>query len=134
MPEQATSIPIGRPIDNTQVYVLNSHLQLTPIGIIGELYISGDGLAKGYLYRPELSQERFIDNPFVAVNKLYKTGDLVRYLNDGNLEYFGRRDEQVKIRVFRVELGEIASAIAQNPDVQESVVIAQDDAIGSKRH
>ncbi|MBW4447034.1 MAG: amino acid adenylation domain-containing protein [Spirirestis rafaelensis WJT71-NPBG6] len=133
LPEQAINVPIGRPIDNTQVYVLDSHLQITPIGIIGELYISGDGLAKGYLYRPELSQEKFVDNPFIPGNKLYKTGDFVRYLNDGNLEYFGRRDDQIKIRGFRVELGEIASAIAQNPDVQESVVIAQDDAQGSKR-
>ncbi|MHC5731254.1 MAG: AMP-binding protein, partial [Nostoc sp.] len=101
LPEQPNSVPIGRPIDNTQVYVLNSHLQLTPVGVIGELYIGGDGLAKGYLHRPELTQERFINNPFVPGSKLYKTGDLVRYLNDGNLEFFGRRDDQVKIRGFR---------------------------------
>jgi len=126
--EQAHIVPIGRPIDNTQRYVLNRDLQPTPIGVIGELYLSGDGLAKGYLHRPELTQERFIDNPFIPGNKLYKTGDLVRYVQDGNLEYLGRHDEQVKIRGFRVELGEIATAIAQYPDVQECVVIASNDA------
>ncbi|MHC5857710.1 non-ribosomal peptide synthetase [Nostoc sp.] len=133
LPKQATSIPIGRPIDNTQVYVLNSHLQLTPVGVFGELYIGGDGLANGYLHRTELTQERFINNPFVPGSKLYKTGDLVRYLNDGHLEYLGRRDDQVKIRGFRVELGEIADAIAQHKDVRESVVIVQDDPQSSKR-
>ncbi|MEH2121092.1 non-ribosomal peptide synthetase [Nostoc sp.] len=133
LPKQATSIPIGRPIDNTQVYVLSSHLQPTPMGVVGELYIGGDGLANGYLYRTELTQERFIDNPFISGSKLYKSGDLVRYLNDGNLEYLGRDDDQFKIRGFRVELGEIASAIAQQKDVRESVVIAGDDAQGLKR-
>ncbi|MBW4569107.1 MAG: amino acid adenylation domain-containing protein [Tolypothrix carrinoi HA7290-LM1] len=133
LPEQASSIPIGRPIDNTQIYVLNRNLQPTPVGVVSELYIGGDGLARGYLHRPELTQERFIDNPFIPGNKLYKTGDLVRYLKDGNLEYFGRHDEQVKIRGFRVELGEIATAIAQHPDVQESVVIASDDAQENQR-
>lgn len=133
LPKQATSIPIGRPIDNTQIYVFNRHLQLTSIGVVGELYIGGDGLARGYLHRTELTQERFIDNPFVPRTKLYKTGDLVRYLNDGNLEYFGRYDDQVKIRGFRVELGEIAEAIAQHKDVRESVVIVQNDDQDSKR-
>ncbi|MEH1968892.1 non-ribosomal peptide synthetase [Nostoc sp.] len=125
--DQANSVPIGRPIDNTQVYVLNHDLQPIPIGVIGELYIGGDGLARGYLHRLELSQERFIDNPFVTQTKLYKTGDLGRYLNDSNIEYLGRYDEQVKIRGFRVELGEIATAITQHPDVQESVVITGND-------
>ncbi len=131
--EQAYSVPIGRPIDNTQVYVLNRNLQPTPIGVVGELYLAGDGLAKGYLHRPDLTQERFIDNPFIPGNKLYKTGDLVRYLQDGNLEYLGRHDEQVKIRGFRVELGEIATAIAQHPDVRESVVTASNDAQDNPR-
>ncbi|PMB42624.1 non-ribosomal peptide synthetase [Fischerella thermalis CCMEE 5330] len=126
LPDQLTTIPIGRSIDNTLVYVLNSRLQPTPVGVVGELYIGGDGLAKGYLHRPELTQERFIDNPFVPGSKLYKTGDLVRYLNDGNLEYLGRCDRQVKIRGFRVELGEIEAAIAKHPSIRESVVIAQD--------
>ncbi|KAB8315453.1 amino acid adenylation domain-containing protein [Tolypothrix campylonemoides VB511288] len=131
--DQANSVPIGRPIDNTQVYVLNSHLQPTPVGVVGELYVGGDGLATGYLHRPQLTQERFIDNPFIPGTKLYKTGDLVRYLKDGNLEYLGRRDDQVKIRGFRVELGEIATVIAQHPDVQESVVIASNDAQKNQR-
>jgi amino acid adenylation domain-containing protein len=130
---QANSVLIGRPIDNTQVYVLNRDLQPTPIGVVGELYIGGDGLARGYLHRPELTQERFINNPFISGNKLYKTGDLVRYLKDGNLEYFGRHDEQVKIRGFRVELGEIATAIAQHPEIQESVVIASNNAQENQR-
>ncbi|MGD1913646.1 MAG: amino acid adenylation domain-containing protein [Rivularia sp. (in: cyanobacteria)] len=125
---QGHSVPIGRPIDNTQIYVLNRDLQPTPIGIVGELYVGGDGLAKGYLHRWELTQERFIDNPFIPGNKIYKTGDLVRYLKDANLEYLGRHDEQVKIRGFRVELGEIATVITQHPDVSESVVIQGKDA------
>ncbi|MEH2216131.1 MAG: amino acid adenylation domain-containing protein [Nostoc sp.] len=131
--DQASSVPIGRAIDNTQTYVLNRDLQLTPRGVIAELYIGGDGLAKGYLHRPELTQERFIDNPFVPGAKLYKTGDFVRHLNDGTLEYLGRQDEQVKIRGFRVELGEIAAAIAQHPDVQESIIIAGNDAQENQR-
>ncbi|WP_407895194.1 non-ribosomal peptide synthetase, partial [Scytonema sp. NUACC26] len=133
LPNQAHSVPIGRPIDNTQVYVLSRDLQPTPVGVVGELYVGGDGLARGYLHRPELTQERFIDNPLIPGNELYKTGDLVRYLKDGNLEYLGRRDEQVKIRGFRVELSEIATAIAQHPDVQESVVIASDDIQENRR-
>ncbi|OYE02705.1 non-ribosomal peptide synthetase [Nostoc sp. 'Peltigera membranacea cyanobiont' 232] len=131
--DQASSVPIGRAIDNTQTYVFNRDLQLTPRGVIAELYIGGDGLAKGYLHRPELTQERFIDNPFVPGAKLYKTGDFVRHLNDGTLEYLGRQDEQVKIRGFRVELGEIAAAIAQHPDVQESIIIAGNDAQENQR-
>ncbi|GAB1537591.1 hypothetical protein NUACC21_02360 [Scytonema sp. NUACC21] len=131
--DQANSVPIGRPIDNTQVYVLDSYLQPTPVGVVGELYVGGDGLARGYLHRPELTQERFIDNPFIPGTKLYKTGDLARYLKDGNLEYLGRHDEQIKIRGFRVELGEIATVIAQHSDVQESVVIASDDTQYNQR-
>ena len=93
LPDRAHSIPIGRPIDNTQIYVLNSDLQLTPVRVVGELYVGGDGLAKGYLHRPELTQEMFIDNPFILGNKIYKTGDLVRYLQDGNLEYLRAKEE-----------------------------------------
>ncbi|HCF29926.1 MAG TPA: non-ribosomal peptide synthetase, partial [Cyanobacteria bacterium UBA11049] len=130
--DKLNTIPIGRPIDNTQVYVLNHYLQPTPIGVVGELYIGGDGLARGYLHRPELTQEKFINNPFVPGSKLYKTGDLVRYLNDGNLEYLGRRDHQVKIRGFRVELREIEAVITQHSSVQDSIVIAHDDSQGEK--
>lgn len=133
LPDKVISVPIGCPIDNTQIYVLDRHLQLTPIGVVGELYIGGDGLARSYLNRPQLTQERFIDNPFLGGTKLYKTGDLVRYLNNGQLEYLGRYDDQVKIRGFRVELGEIAGVIAQYPAIQECVVIARDDTQGDKQ-
>ena len=133
LPEKATSVFIGRPIDNTRVYVLDRHLQPTPAGIFGELYVGGAPLARSYLHRPELNQTQLIDNPFLLGTKLYKTGDLVRYLNDGNLEYLGRRDDCLKIRGFRVELGEIEAAIAKHPDIKETVVIARDDARGDKR-
>jgi acyl carrier protein len=118
--------------------VLDEALQPTPIGVPGELYIGGDGLARGYLNRPELTKERFIEwNRFNSqqstVNTLYKTGDLVRYLPDGNIEFLGRIDNQVKIRGFRIELGEIEREIAQHPDVRENVVLARQDATGEKR-
>ncbi|HEX7154407.1 MAG TPA: amino acid adenylation domain-containing protein [Thermoanaerobaculia bacterium] len=113
--------PIGRPMDNVQLYVLSPELRQVPIGVVGELHIGGAGLATGYLNRPELTAERFIETGF---GRLYKTGDLVRYLPDGNLEFVGRRDQQVKIRGFRVELGEIEAALLQHPDVTEAVVVA----------
>ncbi|MBZ8179842.1 non-ribosomal peptide synthetase [Oscillatoria salina] len=122
--EKATSVPIGRPINNTQIYVLDGYLQPTPVGIVGELYVGGDGLAKEYWQRPNLTQERFIDNPFFPGSKLFKTGDLGRYLPDGNLEYLGRIDEQIKIRGFRVELGEVKQVIVQYPAIQDAVAIA----------
>ncbi|UKP01065.1 amino acid adenylation domain-containing protein [Nostoc sp. UHCC 0870] len=126
------NIPIGRPIANTELYILDNHLQPVPIGVIGELYIGGAGVARGYLNRPELTSERFINSPF---NKsiLYKTGDLARYLPDGNIEYLGRIDHQVKIRGFRVELGEIESLIAQYPNVVSTTVIAREDKPGDKK-
>ncbi|MDZ7965826.1 MAG: amino acid adenylation domain-containing protein [Nostoc sp. DedSLP03] len=133
LPEKPSSVPIGRPIDNTQVYVLDPYLQAVPVGVFGELYISGDGLARSYLNHSELTHKRFIDNPFVPGSKIYKTGDLVRYLNDGNLEYLGRHDDQIKIRGFRVELREIEAVIAQYSDVRECVVIAIDDPQSEKR-
>jgi amino acid adenylation domain-containing protein/non-ribosomal peptide synthase protein (TIGR01720 family) len=126
------SIPIGRPIANTQIYILDQNLQPVPIGVPGELHIGGAGLARGYLNRPELTQEKFILNPFDN-SKLYKTGDLARYLADGNIEYLGRIDNQVKIRGFRIELGEIESALSQHEDVQVSIVIAREDIPGNKR-
>jgi amino acid adenylation domain-containing protein len=129
-----TSVPIGRPISNTQVYILNPHLQPVPIGIVGELYLGGDGLARGYLDRPDLTAEKFILNPFAAGGKkLYKTGDLARYLPDGNIEFLGRIDNQVKIRGFRIELGEIEAAIGQHPSVREVTVIDREDRSGDKR-
>ncbi|HEY9693240.1 MAG TPA: amino acid adenylation domain-containing protein [Oculatellaceae cyanobacterium] len=154
-------VAIGRPIANTQVYILDSNLQPVPVGIPGELHIGGDGLAKGYLNRPELTAEKFIDNPFnqrtpdlslglyeqspparateiepglgTGGSFLYKTGDLVRYLSDGTIEYLGRIDYQVKIRGFRIELGEIESVINQYSAVQQAVIVAREDRPGDKR-
>ena len=130
-----TIAPIGRPIDNFQVYVLDEYLQPVPVGKPGELHIGGVGLAKGYFKRPELTAEKFIPNPFSkeAGACLYKTGDLVRYLTDGNIEFIGRIGNQVKIRGFRIELGEIEALLAQNPDIRETVVIVREDIPGDKR-
>ncbi|MEH2290147.1 amino acid adenylation domain-containing protein [Nostoc sp.] len=122
-------VTIGRPIANTQIYLLNPNLQPVPIGIPGEIYICGTGLARGYLNRPELTKERFISNPFSSKieSRLYKTGDLARYLPDGNLEYLGRIDHQVKIRGFRIELGEIENALLKHSAVWEVVVLVRED-------
>ncbi|HBW33410.1 amino acid adenylation domain-containing protein [Anabaena sp. FACHB-709] len=129
------SIPIGRPIANTQVYILDDVLQLVPIGIAGELYIGGDGLARGYLNKPDLTAEKFIPHPFSDKpnSRLYKTGDRVRWLPDGTIEFLGRIDFQVKIRGFRVELGEIEAILAQHPSVRSAVVLAQEYQPADKR-
>ncbi|MDJ0756203.1 MAG: amino acid adenylation domain-containing protein [Ardenticatenaceae bacterium] len=120
--EERGAIPIGRPIDNVQLYVLDEKRALTPIGIPGELYISGAGLATGYLNRPDLTEGRFVPHPFSAApgERLYRTGDLVRFRHDGALEFLGRLDDQVKLRGFRIELGEIESALRQHPGVREA--------------
>jgi amino acid adenylation domain-containing protein len=129
-----TKPPIGRPIDNTHIFVLDAYLQRVPIGIPGELHVGGISLARGYRNRPELTAEKFIPSPFSNSNaRLYKTGDLVRYLPDGNLEFLGRIDHQVKVRGFRIELGEIEAVLNQHAIVQEVVVIVREDTLGDKR-
>ncbi|MEH1860991.1 MAG: amino acid adenylation domain-containing protein [Nostoc sp.] len=134
VPEDATNIPIGRAIANTQVYILDKNLQPVPVGVPGELHIGGAGLAQGYLHRPETTAEKFIEiELFDQVERVYKTGDLVRSLPDGNIEYIGRIDNQVKIRGFRIELGEIETVLSQYPYVQASCAIAREDIPGDKR-
>lgn len=135
VPEGFTTIPIGRPLSNTQIYLLDNQMHPVPVGVPGELYIGGDGLARGYLNRPELTVERFIVNPFSNEPgaHLYKTGDLARYLSDGNIEFLGRLDNQVKIRGFRIEPGEIEAVLAQHQAVQEVVVMVREDIPGNKR-
>jgi len=129
------TVPIGRPIGNTRAYVLGPRLRPAPVGVMGELYVAGDGLARGYLGRPALTAERFVPDPFSgeAGSRLYRTGDLVRYLPDGTIEFFGRRDGQVKVRGFRVELGEVEAALAAHPGVRECVVEAREGAGGVRR-
>jgi amino acid adenylation domain-containing protein len=127
--EQA-NIPIGKPIANTQIYVLDAEQRLQPVGVAGELYVGGAGVARGYLNRPELTAEKFVANPFEAGERMYRTGDLARWLPDGNLEYLGRIDQQVKIRGYRIELGEIEATLLVQEQVQEAVVVARQDEQG----
>jgi amino acid adenylation domain-containing protein len=126
-------VPIGCPIANTQTYILDSNLQPVPIGVLGELYIGGAGVARGYFNRPELTAERFIANPFSQGSCFYRTGDLARYLDNGNIEYVSRIDNQVKIRGFRIELGDIENALSAHPQVREAVVITRSDQPGEKQ-
>src|SRR5262249_3491501 len=128
-------VPIGRPTANTQLYVLSEQMHPVPMGVLGELYIGGDSVARGYLNRPDISSEKFVPHPFSKDKgaRLYKTGDLVRFRDDGILEFLGRTDDQIKIRGFRVELGEIEKVVEEHPSVAKSVVIARENNYQNKR-
>ncbi|KAF9342438.1 hypothetical protein BGX26_007523, partial [Mortierella sp. AD094] len=132
---QLDRLPIGRPINNTRLYVLDRHSNPVAIGVVGELYIGGPGVANGYLNRPDLTAERFLPDPFSNTPdaRMYKSGDLVRYLSDGNLVFMGRNDDQVKIRGFRIELGEIEKRLAEHSDVREVVALATSENGSDKR-
>ncbi|MBD2801867.1 amino acid adenylation domain-containing protein [Xenorhabdus sp. M] len=132
----AKRVPIGKPITNTQFYVLNNEQRVLPIGAKGELYIGGAGVSKGYRKRPELTEHHFLKNKLgsdIRFDKLYRTGDIVRYLSDGNLEFMGRTDHQVKIRGFRIEIGEIENVLRKHPFIKSAIVLAQEESPGNKR-
>ena len=133
VPTDATTIPIGRAISNTQTFILDTNLNPVPVGVPGDLYLGGDGLARGYLNQAELTSEKFVANPWKAGDRMYKTGDVARYRPDGNIEFVGRKDHQVKIRGFRIELGEIEAALAEHPFVAECVVNVVEGEYGDKR-
>lgn len=126
--DKGVSVPIGRPADNVQIYVLDNELNPVSTGFVGELYISGDGVARGYLNREGLSHERFIENSFIKGKRMYKTGDTARYLENGSIEYVGRIDNQVKIRGHRIELGEIERYLIENECVKDAVVVYKEDS------
>lgn len=126
------NISIGAPILNTQIYILDDNMSLLPLGVIGEICISGAGLARGYLNRPDLTNEKFVDNPYREGERMYKTGDLGRWLLDGNIEFIGRKDDQVKVRGYRIELGEIKSVLYQQEEIEDAVVLVKGDDSGEK--
>ncbi|ROM54646.1 hypothetical protein BK648_06895 [Pseudomonas poae] len=127
------SVPIGKPIANARAYVLDARLEPVALGVVGELYIGGAGVARGYLGRDDLTAERFLADPFTGSGRLYKTGDLVRYLADGTLEYVRRNDDQVKLRGLRIELGEIQARLGEFAHIEEATVLVREDVPGDKR-
>ncbi|CAI2767111.1 non ribosomal peptide synthetase [Flavobacterium collinsii] len=127
------NLPIGKPIKNSQAYILDSKLELLPIGVVGELCVGGSGLGRGYLNQEELTREKFIENPFKEGDIIYKTGDLARWLADGTIEFIGRKDDQVKIRGYRIELGEIENALSSVSGIIHCCVLAKEDTVNSKR-
>ncbi len=130
--EDAITIPIGKPVSNTQLFILDDDQRLSPVGVPGEIYTGGDGVARGYLNQPDLTAEKFISDPFHKNARLYRTGDIGRWLPDGNIEFIGRKDDQVKIRGYRIELGEIESALQSYAGVESVVVIARSNSVGEK--
>ena len=135
IPEDCPSIPIGRPISNTTAYVLDSNHEPVPVGVTGELYVGGDGLARGYLNQPGLTAEQFLQDPFSDLPnaRMYRTGDLVRWRNDGTIEFLGRRDQQIKLRGFRIETGEIETVLLRHSAIRQAVVVLREDRPGDKR-
>jgi amino acid adenylation domain-containing protein len=131
--EEALTVPIGRPIANSELYILDPEQQPVPLGINGEVYVGGDGLAHGYWNRPELTGSKFADHPFRSGARLYRTGDLARFDEEGNVEFVGRIDHQIKLRGFRIELGEIEALLAKHPNVSNNVVMLREDTPGDKR-
>ena len=135
LPEGMISLPIGKPIGDRRMYVLDQAMNVAPVGVVGEAYVAGASVARGYLRRPDMTAERFVPDPYSAEGggRLYRTGDLVRWRREGMIEFVGRNDLQVKVRGFRIELGEIESRLLEYGGVREAVVVAQEDVAGSKR-
>ncbi|KJB84663.1 hypothetical protein AZ66_29620, partial [Paenibacillus sp. E194] len=131
--EQAVSVPIGRPISNTAIYIVNERNDLQPIGVSGELCVAGEGLVRGYLNRPELTAQKFVDNPFVPGERMYRTGDLARWLPDGTIEYVGRMDDQVKIRGHRIEIGEVEAQLLKVAPIQKATIVVRGREDGEKQ-
>ncbi|WP_373865018.1 amino acid adenylation domain-containing protein [Paenibacillus amylolyticus] len=131
--ESALTVPIGRPISNTTVYIVDSRNKLLPIGVVGELCVGGEGLVRGYNNRPELTAEKFVHNPFTSGERMYRTGDLAKWLPDGTIEYVGRTDDQVKIRGFRIELGEIETQLQKVEGIRKTTVFARENVSGEKQ-